>query len=57
MVVKILIGLAVVSLVAAPVLGGIPVMPEVTLRHEMDCTEDTYWNKCIFDEEYNRRGA
>ncbi len=30
-------------------------MPEVTLRHEMDCTEDTYWNRCIFDEEYNRR--
>ncbi len=30
-------------------------MPEVTLRHEMDCSEDTFWNKCIFDEEYNRR--
>jgi hypothetical protein len=30
-------------------------MPEILLRHEMDCTEDTYWDKCIFDEEYNRR--
>ena len=30
-------------------------MPEITLRHEIECSEDTYWEKCFFDEEYNRR--
>src|SRR5580693_4539314 len=30
-------------------------MAEVTLRHELDCDEDTYWEKCVFNDEYNRR--
>ena len=30
-------------------------MPEVTLRHEFDCDEDTFWEKVIFSEEFNRR--
>src|SRR5215472_17037924 len=30
-------------------------MPEIQLRHEMDCDEETYWTKCIFDAEYNKR--
>ena len=30
-------------------------MPEITLRHEIECSEETYWQKCFFDEEYNRR--
>jgi hypothetical protein len=30
-------------------------MPEITLRHEIECSADTYWQKCFFDEEYNRR--
>jgi hypothetical protein len=29
-------------------------MPEIEIRHTMDCDIDTYW-KCVFDEEYNRR--
>lgn len=29
-------------------------MPELEIRHVMDCDVDTYW-KCVFDEEYNRR--
>jgi hypothetical protein len=30
-------------------------MPEITLRHEFDCDEDTYWEKVTFDPEFNRR--
>jgi hypothetical protein len=30
-------------------------MAEITLRHEMNCDEDTYFERCMFDEEYNRR--
>jgi hypothetical protein len=30
-------------------------MSLLTLRHEMDCDEGTYWDKCVLDEEYNRR--
>ena len=30
-------------------------MPVLTLRHEIHCDEDTYWDKCVFDPEYNRR--
>jgi hypothetical protein len=30
-------------------------MQEITIRHEMDCDEDTYWHKCVFDTEYNER--
>src|SRR5579859_6537144 len=29
-------------------------MADLTLRHEMNCDEDTYWEKCVFDAEYNR---
>jgi hypothetical protein len=28
-------------------------MPEITLRHEVDTDEDTYWSKCVFDEAFN----
>jgi uncharacterized protein DUF2505 len=30
-------------------------MAEVHLRHEIDCDEDTFWDKCVFSEEFNRR--
>jgi hypothetical protein len=30
-------------------------MADITLRHEIACDEDTYWTKCVFNEEYNRR--
>jgi hypothetical protein len=30
-------------------------MQEVTIRHEMECDEDTYWYKCVFDKDYNER--
>jgi len=30
-------------------------MPEVTLRHEIDTDEDTYWAKIVFDESFNRK--
>ena len=30
-------------------------MPEVTLRHEFDCDEETYWEKATFDPEFNNR--
>src|SRR5688500_3968028 len=31
-------------------------MAEITLRHEIDCDEDTFWEKCVFadNDEYNR---
>ncbi len=28
-------------------------MQEITIRHEMECDEDTYWFKCVFDTAYN----
>jgi hypothetical protein len=27
-------------------------MPDVNLRHEIDCDEDTFWDKCFFNEDY-----
>lgn len=30
-------------------------MPEITIRHEFDCDEETYWDKCIFGVEFNER--
>ncbi len=30
-------------------------MAEITLRHEFDCDEDTYWEKCTFDADFNKR--
>jgi hypothetical protein len=30
-------------------------MPEITLRHEFDTDEDTYWPKCVFDVDFNRK--
>lgn len=29
-------------------------MTEITIRHELECDEETYW-KCVFAEDYNRR--
>jgi Protein of unknown function (DUF2505) len=30
-------------------------MADLTLRHEMNCDTDTYFEKCVLDAEYNRR--
>ncbi len=30
-------------------------MPEITLRHEIDTDEDTYWEKFVFDPDFNRK--
>jgi len=30
-------------------------MPEVTLRHEIDTDEDTFWAKIVFNEEFNKK--
>lgn len=30
-------------------------MPEVTLRHEIDTDEDTFWSKIVFDEAFNTK--
>ncbi|MDB4941528.1 MAG: hypothetical protein JWP97_1062 [Labilithrix sp.] len=30
-------------------------MPEITLRHEIDTDEETYWTRCVFDAEFNKR--
>ncbi len=30
-------------------------MPEVTLRHEIDTDEDTFWSKIVFNEEFNKK--
>lgn len=29
-------------------------MPDVTLRHEINTDEDTYWSKIVFDEAFNK---
>lgn len=29
-------------------------MAEVTVRHELDCSVQDYWDRCVFDEEFNR---
>lgn len=29
-------------------------MPEATMRHEIDCDEDTFWSKICFDEKFNK---
>lgn len=30
-------------------------MPDVTLRHEIDTDEDTFWSKIVFDEAFNKK--
>ncbi|HLV67022.1 MAG TPA: DUF2505 family protein [Polyangiaceae bacterium] len=30
-------------------------MPDFRVEHRFDCSEDTYWGRLFFDEEYNRR--
>jgi hypothetical protein len=30
-------------------------MPEITIRHEIDCDEDTFWSECVFNDDYNRK--
>jgi hypothetical protein len=30
-------------------------MPSFHLEHDFDCSEDTYWERVFFDEDYNRR--
>jgi hypothetical protein len=30
-------------------------MANARIEHVYDCSEDTFWNRLIFDEEYNRR--
>jgi uncharacterized protein DUF2505 len=30
-------------------------MPEVTLRHEIDTDEETFWSKIVFDEAFNKK--
>jgi Protein of unknown function (DUF2505) len=30
-------------------------MPTVTLRHEIETDEDTYWSKIVFDETFNKQ--
>jgi hypothetical protein len=30
-------------------------MADLTLRHDMNCDADTYWDKCVLNEEYNQR--
>ena len=31
-------------------------MPELTLRHEIDTDEETFWSKIVFDEGFNEIG-
>ncbi len=37
------------------VLGTLRAMPEVTLRHEIDTDEDTFWSKIVFNESFNKQ--
>jgi hypothetical protein len=30
-------------------------MPEITVRHEFACDEDTFWDQCVFNETFNRK--
>ena len=30
-------------------------MHDFILRHEIECDEETYWFKCVFNDEYNER--
>jgi hypothetical protein len=30
-------------------------MNEVTLRHDVDCDEDTFWDKIVFEEGFNKQ--
>jgi hypothetical protein len=30
-------------------------MPEITVRHEIDCRIQDYWDKCIFDDGFNQK--
>ena len=32
-------------------------VPEITLRHEIDTDEDTYWSKIVFDAPFNEKMA
>ena len=29
-------------------------MAEVTVKHELDCSIDEYWDKCVFDDAFNK---
>ena len=29
-------------------------MPSFHLEHDLECSENTYWDKAFFDDEYNR---
>jgi Protein of unknown function (DUF2505) len=30
-------------------------MAEVTIRHEIDCSISDYWDKCVFDNDFNQK--
>lgn len=30
-------------------------MPDISLRHEFETDEDTYWSKCVFDADFNKK--
>src|SRR5882757_5613679 len=30
-------------------------MPDITLQHEIDTDEDTFWSKIVFDEGFNKK--
>lgn len=30
-------------------------MLDVKIEHEIDCDEETFWSRCFFDEEFNRK--
>lgn len=30
-------------------------MPDITLQHEIDTDEDTFWSKIVFDESFNKK--
>jgi len=30
-------------------------MPEITVKHEINTDEDTFWNKLVFDEAFNKK--
>ena len=30
-------------------------MPEITVKHDIDCDEDTFWKECVFNDDYNKK--
>jgi len=30
-------------------------MPEITLRNDIETDEETYWSKCVFDADFNKK--